>query len=313
LRENNYNTGLRGVLFDAEHYARMGPAVWLYGWLILRQTHQTGTIGWVLGGAPIHYREIEEETGFNRRTLERWMKMLRRQNYIETAVVESGITIRILRAKKHLHRSADKKPVRRNEGGVRNAAERVPLNCVAGDGEKYLAQQVTGGIGSSSVVRIKEKEARDIHEPVEREEKSGAEPSGTKARQWVVPEEKQRTNQNEILQGSWSGQKQNHHQRVNHDPTHMTLRSSDAPQRHPREAQFRGREPGQNESSSDVATHSRPQAQNYLPQQRESGQPSAQQNFSWELRERMRLIRAERDEAVRRELSVGSGPEVRRQ
>jgi len=79
------------------------------------------------------------------------------------------------------------------------------------------------------------------------------------------------------------------------------------------EAQFRGREPGQNESSSDVATHSRPQAQNYLPQQRESGQPSAQQNFSWELRERMRLIRAERDEAVRRELSVGSGPEVRRQ
>jgi hypothetical protein len=31
LRENNYNTGLRGVLFEAKHYARMGSAVWLYG------------------------------------------------------------------------------------------------------------------------------------------------------------------------------------------------------------------------------------------------------------------------------------------
>jgi hypothetical protein len=97
LRESHYNTGLRGVLFDAGHYARMGSAVWLYGWLALRQTHQTGTIGWVLGGAPIHYREIEEETGFNRRTLERWMKNLRRQKYIETTVVDGGIAIRILK------------------------------------------------------------------------------------------------------------------------------------------------------------------------------------------------------------------------
>jgi hypothetical protein len=112
LRENNYNTGLRGVLFEAKHYARMGSAVWLYGWLVLRQTHQTGTVGWVLGGAPIHYREIEEETGFNRRTLERWMKDLRRQKYIETAVVDSGITVKILNAKKHLHRVAENKAVR---------------------------------------------------------------------------------------------------------------------------------------------------------------------------------------------------------
>jgi hypothetical protein len=32
LRENNYNTGLRGVLFEAKHYVRMGSAVWLYDW-----------------------------------------------------------------------------------------------------------------------------------------------------------------------------------------------------------------------------------------------------------------------------------------
>jgi hypothetical protein len=69
MRDKNFNTGVRGVLLDARHYERMGSALWLYSWLVLRQTHQTGSIGWVLGGAPVSYREIEEETGFNRRTI----------------------------------------------------------------------------------------------------------------------------------------------------------------------------------------------------------------------------------------------------
>lgn len=38
---------------------------------------------------------------------------------------------------------------------------------------------------------------------------------------------------------------------------------------------------------------------------------STQQKLTWSLRERMRLLRAERDEEVRRELAVGTGPEVR--
>jgi len=54
----------------------------------------------------------------------------------------------------------------------------------------------------------------------------------------------------------------------------------------------------------------------WLEQKKERGhgakeKPTAQQDFSWGLRERMRLIRAEREEAVRRELAAGSGPEVR--
>jgi len=198
LRENNYNTGLRGVLFDAEHYARMGAAVWLYGWLVLRQTHQTGTIGWVLGGAPIHYREIEEETGFNRRTLERWMKMLRRQKYIETSVVESGITIRILKAKKHLHRNVEIKGVRRIADDVRKDAGSVPQKYVAGAAEKHSAQYVGAGIGSSSVVRIKERAAVGFHGAVENEENW--------ADQTVRGEAAEQ--KNESLKNSWSNKDQ---------------------------------------------------------------------------------------------------------
>lgn len=119
MREKNFSTGLRGVLFEARHYARMGSAIWLYGWLVLRQTHQSGPVGWVLGGAPVRYREIEEETGFNRRTLERWLSALRREGYIETTAAQEGISIRITKAKKF------PQAVRKSAEGVRRIAGQI--------------------------------------------------------------------------------------------------------------------------------------------------------------------------------------------
>jgi hypothetical protein len=261
LRENNYNTGLGGVLFDAEHYARMGPAVWLYGWLILRQTHQTGAIGWVLGGAPIHYREIEEETGFNRRTLERWMKVLRRQKYIETAVTDSGITVKILKAKKHLPRSPESRGVRKVAGSVREVAGSDPQKCVAVTNEKQSRQRFSGGIGSSSLVRINTREPAANCEAVESAENFTGESAEAPTRSVAAPGNHSKASRREIPKDSWPEQKPN-------SPGHW-------------------------------------------PAQRESEKAATQQNFSWDLRERMRWMRAERDEAVRRELSVGSGPEVR--
>jgi hypothetical protein len=52
--------------------------------------------------------------------------------------------------------------------------------------------------------------------------------------------------------------------------------------------------------------------QNQRPAKIHATRPPTQQTFPWQLRERMRLLRAERDDAVRRELAVGTGPEVRR-
>src|SRR5580658_1996325 len=121
MRGKDFNAGLRGVLFDAKHYERMGSALWLYGWLILRQTRQEGTTGWVLGGKPIGYREIEEETGFEPRTLERWMRILREGGYVETRTAPGGVIVQITKAKK-FSRGA----------GVRNFAERVRRNVERG-------------------------------------------------------------------------------------------------------------------------------------------------------------------------------------
>jgi hypothetical protein len=303
LRENNYNTGLRGVLFDAEHYARMGSAVWLYGWLVLRQTHQTGTIGWVLGGTPIHYREIEEETGFNRRTLERWMKDLRRQRYIETAVVESGITIRILKAKKHLHRNGGANGVPKSAVGVREVAETVPQNCVANEREKHSDQQLAARISSSYVVRIKEREGSEIHRAVESEENCQRSAVSANRERETRLQNFHRSTKTPNHKDPWSDQTQEQ----NHLPSQtngLSLHSSCRLAESSNHTSHRNEETHRNECPT--------QTHNQRPTQRNDQWPSTQQNFSWELRERMRLVRAERDDAVRRELSVGSGPEVRR-
>lgn len=161
MRGKDFNTGLRGVLFEARHYQRMGAAVWLYGWLVLRQTHQHGDLGCVLGGSPISYREIEEETGFKRRTLECWMRVLRRQGYIETSTAPGGVIVRITKAKKFAHgvrNSAE--GIRESAGGVRKDAVGFTLSRVANERKSFANQQVADRIGSSYVVGTIDKETK---------------------------------------------------------------------------------------------------------------------------------------------------------
>jgi hypothetical protein len=243
MRGKDYNAGLRGVLFEARHYERMGAAIWLYGWLVLRQTHQQGDIGWVLGGAPISYREIEEETGFNVRTLERWMRSLRQHGYIQTQAAPAGIIVRITKAKKYPQAG------RKLAEGVRRIAGRSPEKCVASERYPLQKQYVAGVIGSSFIARSPERTTsadfhRDFHKNVRNQ----------------APE-------SETINSKPSGleQTQNQNRKQKNSP----------------EADFFAR------------PHFQQQANCFL-----------------EARLRRQLIRAEREEAVRRELAVGTGPEV---
>lgn len=169
MRGKDFSTGLRGGLFEQRHCARMGASIWLDGWLVLRQTSQHDGVGWALGGSPITYREIEEETGFNPRTLERWVRDLRRGGYIETQAVPSGIVVRITKAKRFPQFAQGG---RRNEGGLRRLAEGAARNCVADGSKHFTGHQVTGGIGSSFIQRAIEKRIKseihiDFHRPQE--------------------------------------------------------------------------------------------------------------------------------------------------
>jgi hypothetical protein len=243
MRGKDFNTGLRGVLFEAQHYQRMGAAVWLYGWLVLRQTHQSGSVGWVLGGSPISYREIEEETGFNRRTLERWMNMLRRHGYIETETAPAGIVVRITKAKKFPQ--GGRNPAER----VRKVAEGSPQNSGATPSQCPSNQNIADGIGSSFIARSQERTESpspqaDFHNQTKNQVQN--------------PEE------NLNPKSSWLTQKQ------------------DQPRQRP-------------------TSTPNPPAQPEL---------SVRETYLLISRLRQQLLRAQRDEAVRRELAVGTGPEV---
>jgi hypothetical protein len=249
MRGKDFNTGLRGVLFEAQHYERMGAAVWLYGWLVLRQTHQSGSVGWVLGGAPISYREIEDETGFNRRTLERWMTTLRRSGYIETEAAPAGVVVRITKAKKFPQGG------RNSAEGVRKVAEGSTQNLQKSTTNCESNQNITDGIGSSSIVGSQERTATpsphvDFH-------------SQTK-NQIQNPEQ----NLNPKSSGLSHNQKQNQNQ----------------PKQWPNQPPAAQREP----------------------------ELTARETYLLITRLRQQLLRSERDEAVRRELAVGTGPEVPR-
>ncbi len=243
MRGKDYNAGLRGVLFEARHYERMGAAIWLYGWLVLRQTHQQGDIGWVLGGAPISYREIEEETGFNVRTLERWMRSLRQHGYIQTQAAPAGIIVRITKAKKYPQAG------RKLADGVRRIADGSAQKCVASGCYPMQNQYAAGVIGSSLVARSPERTTTaDFHRDFHKSARNQA------------PE-------SETINSKPSGLEQTQNQNRN-----------------------RKNSP---EATFPAGPHFQQQAEFFL-----------------EARLRRQLIRAEREEAVRRELAVGSGPEV---
>lgn len=69
----------KGLVFDnvAKHYRAMRQAIWLYLYLLLVVNRKTG----------ITFRRIstiEKETGFHPRTIQRWLKILRDNDYIKT-------------------------------------------------------------------------------------------------------------------------------------------------------------------------------------------------------------------------------------
>ncbi len=86
----------------------MGSAVWLFGWLIHRQTTQRNGSGLVLRGKPLTYAAISEDTGWPPRTIRKWMAKLRETGYVDVKhSCYSHLVIRVLNAKKFGSRQLD--------------------------------------------------------------------------------------------------------------------------------------------------------------------------------------------------------------
>lgn len=92
------NVGLHHGVISEAHRKAMGKSIWLYLWLVGRQTKANGL---VLGGSPITYQRILSELGTPLRTTQRWLKLLQEKNYIEVTYTNyHQLRIRILKAKK---------------------------------------------------------------------------------------------------------------------------------------------------------------------------------------------------------------------
>jgi len=95
------NSGIRGGLWEVKHYKAMGDAVWLFGWLVHRQTTEKNGEGLVLRGMPLTYADISNDTGWPERTIRRWMATLRFQGYVSVKHgCYSKMILRVLNAKK---------------------------------------------------------------------------------------------------------------------------------------------------------------------------------------------------------------------
>src|SRR5438046_1803144 len=77
-----------GLVVDtqATHYRRLDGAVWLLLYLILHADRASGVVRCKLD-------TVRQRTGIPRRTLQRWMRLLRDLHYIST--VETGRSVRI--------------------------------------------------------------------------------------------------------------------------------------------------------------------------------------------------------------------------
>lgn len=101
MRGKHLNSGIRGGLWEEQHFQGMGPAVWLFGWLVHRQTRERDGVGLVLAGSPLTYQIISEDTGIAERTLKRWMARLVRTGYVQIRhTAHKRMVIQIAKAKK---------------------------------------------------------------------------------------------------------------------------------------------------------------------------------------------------------------------
>lgn len=101
VKHEKYPTGITNGLWDPKHAEKMGVSVWLFGWLVGRQTSPSGE---VLHGKVLTWEELSERSGWPQGTLRRWARLLRKGGYIRLERRQRGFLIWVLNPKKFVFR-----------------------------------------------------------------------------------------------------------------------------------------------------------------------------------------------------------------
>jgi hypothetical protein len=163
------NAGLNTGVFDEKHRQKMGTSIWLFGWLVGAQTRRNG---FVFGGAPFTYKELAERTGYNPRSIEKWLAALKDAGYIEVTYTNwKKLRIRVLNQKKFKTKQATmdfSHPA--NQRDVEKVVENEPSRQSAGS----LSRQIAGSVpanqrdsarqlaGSNKILRLSSNERPEL-------------------------------------------------------------------------------------------------------------------------------------------------------
>jgi hypothetical protein len=123
-------SGLKGGIFEQKHFRAMGNALWLFGWLCMRQSqiNESGD-GLPHYGNPLTFKEISDDTGFSRRTIEKWAAVLSRTGYIHTKRIgNSGAIFFIHKAKSKAKNSNRSDGMQMHSTSNAIAEPQVPAN-----------------------------------------------------------------------------------------------------------------------------------------------------------------------------------------
>jgi|SRR5215472_15006183 len=112
-----------GIL-EPKHRDRIGPAIWLFLYLIDRTTKERPNVhapeeteGWVYGKMPLTLSRMAEETGIPERTLSHHLLRLERHDYIRTIRAPHGLIILVQKSGKWPKgkKSAPERPAKNGE------------------------------------------------------------------------------------------------------------------------------------------------------------------------------------------------------
>jgi hypothetical protein len=92
-------------LFDRKHYEQMGPAIWMYTFLVLKETY-----GFVKQRVVISDAEFAGIIGCREHTVRDWRKRLQDNGYIEATRHERGFSYAIQKSKKFAPYDTEENP-----------------------------------------------------------------------------------------------------------------------------------------------------------------------------------------------------------
>ena len=126
-------------LFDSAHFEKIGPALWLYLWLIDKTTSDEEIdgvrYGLVLYGQPISPSLVTASYGLPRRTYQNQIRQLADAGYVHLQRTGHGYIIRVINSWKWKWRKKEKPYTSRPQGLARRHRERYDSRDVDWEAE----------------------------------------------------------------------------------------------------------------------------------------------------------------------------------